>query len=138
MANWNSPTPKFSMPLIRRDFGSRRSAHMKTVNQQWRKAVAVAVLLIVSAFGWLAVEIPKGILSSSGDEMLTAERSREMLLLGRQEVHFNFAPSFQKPPLQYWLTSFTLPRFNNETLAVRIWPWFFGVLTAISIAWLAF
>jgi 4-amino-4-deoxy-L-arabinose transferase-like glycosyltransferase len=92
----------------------------------------------VSVFGWLAFEIPRGILSSSGDELLTAERSREMLLLGRAEIHFNFAPSFQKPPLQYWLTSLTLPRFNNRTLAVRIWPWFYGVLTAISIAWLAF
>ena len=110
---------------------------MQAVDAHWRKPVAVTVLLIGSVFGWLAMEIPKGILSHSGDELLTAERSREMLLLGRSEVHFNFEPSFRKPPLQYWLTSLTLQRFKNRTLAVRVWPWFYGVLTAISVAWLA-
>ena len=111
---------------------------MQSVDPRSSKSIALTALIIVGVFGWLAMEIPRGILSSSGDELLTAERSREMLLLGREEVHYNFNPSFQKPPLQYWLTSFTLPRFNNRTLAVRIWPWFYGVLTAISIAWLAF
>jgi 4-amino-4-deoxy-L-arabinose transferase-like glycosyltransferase len=103
-----------------------------------RNAIAITIVIITTVFGWLALEIPKGILSSSGDEMLTAERSREMLLLGRSEIHFNFNPSFEKPPLQYWLTSFSLPRLQNRTLAVRIWPWFYGVLTAIVAAWLAF
>jgi len=103
-----------------------------------RKAIVIAVAIIAIVFSWLALEIPKGILSSSGDEMLTAERSREMLLLGRSKVHFNFKPSFEKPPLQYWLTSFSLPHLENRTLAVRIWPWFYGVLTAIALAWLAF
>jgi 4-amino-4-deoxy-L-arabinose transferase-like glycosyltransferase len=103
-----------------------------------RNAIVITIVIIATVFGWLALEIPKGILSSSGDEMLTAERSREMLLLGRSEIHFNFNPSFEKPPLQYWLTSFSLPRLQNRTLAVRIWPWFYGVLTAIVLAWLAF
>jgi len=110
---------------------------MQALDARWHKPVFCAVAIIISVFGWLALEIPKGTLSSSGDEMLTAERSREVRLLGRLEVHFNFRPSFEKPPLQYWLTSLTLPRFNNRTLAVRIWPWFYGVLAAISIAWLA-
>jgi 4-amino-4-deoxy-L-arabinose transferase-like glycosyltransferase len=103
-----------------------------------RNAIVIAIVIIASVFSWLALEIPKGILSSSGDEMLTAERSREMLLLGRAEVHFNLRASFEKPPLQYWVTSFSLARLQNRTLAVRIWPWFYGVLTAIAIAWLAF
>lgn len=103
-----------------------------------RNAIFITVAIIAIVFSWLALEIPKGILSSSGDEMLTAERSREMLLLGRSEVHFNLKPSFEKPPLQYWLTSFTLARMQNRTFAVRIWPWFYGVLTAIAVAWLAF
>jgi len=107
---------------------------MQSVDPRWSKSIALTALIIVSVFGWLAMEIPRGILSSSGDELLTAERSREMLLLGREEVHYNFNPSFQKPPLQYLADQFDLPRFNNRTLAVRIWPWFFGVLTAISIA----
>lgn len=101
-------------------------------------AIAITVAIIAIVFGWLALEIPEGILSSSGDEMLTAERSREMLILGRFEIHFNLKPSFEKPPLQYWLTSFTLAGMQNRTLAVRIWPWFYGVLAAIAVAWLAF
>src|SRR5215471_14104960 len=102
-----------------------------------RNAILIAGVIIASVLGWLAFEIPKGILSSSGDEILTAERSREMLLLGRSEVHFNFSPSFEKPPLQYWLTSFSLASLPNKTLAVRIWPWLYGALTAITIAALA-
>jgi 4-amino-4-deoxy-L-arabinose transferase-like glycosyltransferase len=111
---------------------------MQVFDAGWDKPIAVTLLLLTSVFGWLAWEIPKGTLSLSPDELLTAERSREMLLFGRSEVHFDLSPSFEKPPLQYWLTSLTLPRFNNKTLAVRIWPWFYGVLTAISLAWLAF
>src|SRR5581483_3026785 len=104
---------------------------------QLRNAVIAAVAIVGIVFGWLALEIPKGILSSSGDEMLTAERSREMLVLGRSEVHFNLKPSFEKPPLQYWLTSFTLARLQNRTLAVRIWPWIYGILTAAALGRLA-
>lgn len=100
-------------------------------------AIVLAILIIGAVFIWLAFEIPKGTLSNNGDEMATAERSREMLIFGRSAVHFNLKPSFEKPPLQYWLTSFTLPRLQNKTLAVRIWPWFYGVLTAIAIVWLA-
>ena len=110
---------------------------MQALDARWHKPVLFAVAIIISVFGWLALEIPKGTLSSSGDEMLTAERSREMCLLGRLEVHFNFNPSFEKPPLQYWLTSFSLASLQNRTLAVRIWPWFYAVLTAIAVVWLA-
>ena len=102
-----------------------------------RKAAAVAALAIACVTGWLSLEAPRGTLADT-DELLTAERSREMLLLGRSEVHFNFQPSFEKPPLQYWLTSVTLPRFKNRTLAVRIWPLIYGALTLIALAWLAF
>lgn len=102
---------------------------MRFSDARLRNALLITAAIIASVFGWLALEIPKGTLSSSGDEMLTAERSREMLLLGRSEVHFNFQPSFEKPPLQYWLTSFSLAHLANKTLAVRIWPWLYGVLT---------
>ena len=111
---------------------------MQPSDARSRNAIVLTITIIAIVFSWLALEIPKGILSSSGDEMLTAERSREMTFLGRSEVHFNMKASFEKPPLQYWLTSFTLPRLENKTLAVRIWPWFYGVLTAIAAAWLAF
>lgn len=61
-----------------------------------------------------------------------------MLLFGRSQVHFNFGPSYSKPPLQYWLTTLSLPVFKNRTLAVRIWPLIYGLFTAVCIGWLAF
>jgi Dolichyl-phosphate-mannose-protein mannosyltransferase len=60
-----------------------------------------------------------------------------MLLTTPWVVHFNFQKSFAKPPLQYWLTTLPLPRFENRTFAVRIWPLLCGVLTAITVALLA-
>jgi len=100
------------------------------------RATALTVLIIVGFVAWLAFEIPKGILTNT-DELLTAERSREMLLTTPWVVHFNFEKSFAKPPLQYWLTTLTLQSFENRTLAVRIWPLVYGVLTAITLAYLA-
>jgi hypothetical protein len=69
-------------------------------NQRARAIVATG-LVIVCVFGWLAFEIPKGTLLET-DELLTAERTREMLLTEPWVVHFNFQRSFEKPPLQYW------------------------------------
>ncbi len=101
------------------------------------RANAVAGLIVLCFALWLGFEIPKGILTNT-DELLTAERSREMLLTTPWVVHFNFAKSFQKPPLQYWLTAFTLQRFENRSLAVRIWPAIYGVLALITTLGLAF
>ena len=94
---------------------------IQDVSNQHASAIAATALVIVCVFGWLALEIPKGTLWGT-DELLTAERTREMLLTDPWVVHFNFHRSFEKPPLQYWLTTLTLPRFANRTLAVRIWP----------------
>jgi 4-amino-4-deoxy-L-arabinose transferase-like glycosyltransferase len=113
-----------------------RPADLPTPGVLRRNPVALGLLLIVCLSAWLASAIPQGTLANT-DELLTAERSREMLLLGRSEIHLNFKPSFEKPPLQYWLTALTLPRLKNRTLAVRIWPMIYGVLTAFALLWLA-
>jgi len=105
-------------------------------NHRERRAIALTGLVIVGFVAWLAVQIPRGILTNT-DELLTAERSREMLLTTPWVVHFNFQEDFAKPPLQYWLTTLTLQRFENRTLAVRIWPLIYGALTAIALAYLA-
>src|SRR5205807_1253375 len=116
-------------------------ASAKTPSQnlyrQRRRAVGVAGLIVFAFAGWLALEIPKGILAQT-DELLTAERTREMLMTEPWVVHYNFERSFEKPPLQYWLTSLTLPRFENRAVAVRIWPLVYASLTAIVLGWLAF
>jgi 4-amino-4-deoxy-L-arabinose transferase-like glycosyltransferase len=104
-------------------------------NRLW--PIAAAGLLIVCTAVWLGFKIPNGILTYP-DELLAAERAREMLILGRGSVHFNFHESFAKPPLQYWLTTLTLPRFSNSSTAVRLWPLVYGVLTAVAVGWLAF
>src|SRR6266705_3670375 len=103
--------------------------------RQRRRAVGVATLIVFAFTGWIALEIPKGILAQT-DELLTAERTREMLLTEPWVVHFNFQRSFEKPPLQYWLTTLPLARLENRTSAVRIWPLLYGGLTAIALVWL--
>jgi len=103
---------------------------------QRAREIALAAFIIVCFVAWLTIEIPKGILTNT-DELLTAERSREMLLTTPWVVHFNFQKDFAKPPLQYWLTTLTLQRLENRTLAVRIWPLLYGALTAIALAYLA-
>jgi len=108
------------------------------LHQQRRRAVITTGLIILAFALWLGLEAPRGTMWGT-DELLTAERSREMLLTGeRAVVHYNFHRSFEKPPLQYWLTSFTLPRFENRSVAVRIWPLLYGVCTAGALGWLVF
>src|SRR5213594_2188337 len=102
-----------------------------------RQAVTVTALIVLAFAAWLSFEAPQGILSGT-DELLTAERTSEMLMTEPWVVHYNFHRSFEKPPLQYWLTSLTLLRFQNRAVAVRIWPLVYGVLTAIALAWLVF
>jgi 4-amino-4-deoxy-L-arabinose transferase-like glycosyltransferase len=94
-----------------------------------------ALILVVTC--WLAFQIPKGSIVQA-DELRTAERSREMLLKGPWTVYSNFAPSYAKPPLQYWLTALTLPRFANPAIAVRVWPLLYTIFAAAAAGWLAF
>src|SRR6266581_8312819 len=105
--------------------------------RQRAQAVAVTGFIILAFAVWLGLEAPRGIMSGT-DELLTAERTREMLMTEPWVVHYNFHRSFEKPPLQYWLTSLTLPRFQNRAVAVRVWPLLYGVLTAIALGWLVF
>src|SRR5436309_5885404 len=105
------------------------------LHRQRVRAVAVAGLITFAFAIWLGLEAPRGILSGT-DELLTAERTREMLMTEPWVVHYNFHRSFEKPPLQYWLTSLTLPRFQHRAVAVRIWPILYGALTAITLGWL--
>lgn len=106
------------------------------LRQNYRPLMTTAVIFLC-VLGWLAWEIPRGTLIHT-DELLTAERSREILLTEPWVVHYNFKRSFEKPPLQYWLTAWTLAHFENRTLAVRIWPLLYGCFTLIAVVWLAF
>jgi 4-amino-4-deoxy-L-arabinose transferase-like glycosyltransferase len=100
-------------------------------------AIVATGFIISCVVSWLFFLVQEGFLVSK-DEFITAERSREMLLLGRGAVRDNFEVSVVKPPLQYWLTTLTLPRFKAPQTAVRIWPLLFGTLTAIATGWLAY
>jgi len=122
-------------------YGKRRSRYVRRVNLDGKYTQRIAWLLISCAAPWLAFEIPRGRLTTS-DELFTAERSREMILLGPWQVHLNFEPSYSKPPLQYWLTTWTLSLadaryFFSREIAVRIWPLVFGILSAIALIKLA-
>src|SRR5258708_5098156 len=106
--------------------------------KMWRTwAIATAIAVLVSVFAWFAFEIPRGTLTHT-DELLTAERSREMTLTGPWVVQYNFQRSFEKPPLQFWLMTLTLSRLHSRTLAVRVWPLLYGCLTMVALGWLVF
>src|SRR5437588_4075837 len=105
------------------------------LQRQRVRAFAVAGLFLFVFVVWLGLEAPRGTMWGT-DELLTAERTREMLMTEPWVVHYNFHRSFEKPPLQYWLTGLTLPRFQNRAVAVRIWPLLYGVLTAAALGWL--
>jgi 4-amino-4-deoxy-L-arabinose transferase-like glycosyltransferase len=113
----------------------REKIGMIGASHSW--SITAAGVIIVCVFGWLGIQSRTGFLNNE-DEFLTAERSRETLLLGPWAVHDNFQVIDVKPPLQYWLTALTLPRFQNRELAVRVWPLIYGALTAVALGWLAF
>lgn len=104
---------------------------------KYSRPLLAAGFLIICVTAWLLCEIPRGWFTDT-DELLTAERTREMLLLGRSAVHLNFEPSFNKPPLQDRLGTVTLNKIENRQFALRMWPLLFGILTAAALAWLAF
>jgi 4-amino-4-deoxy-L-arabinose transferase-like glycosyltransferase len=110
---------------------------MSNLGQSRCWSIAMAAVMLLGVCGWLVIESKIGYLNNE-DEFLTAERSREMLLQGFGAVHDNFQIIDVKPPLQYWLTALTLPRFQNRELAVRFWPLIYGALTVIALGWLAF
>ena len=118
------------------DVPSLRS-YSPDVHSEKRRAAIVVGLIALLFTGWLAFQIPRGTLAQT-DELLTAERTREMLMTEPWVVHYNFHRSFEKPPLQYWLSCLTLPRFENRSAAVRIWPVIYGTLTVIVLGWLSF
>src|ERR1700719_4231916 len=113
------------------------SESRQDIGRQRKRAIAATAVLILCVFAWLCFEIPKGTLTHT-DELLTAERSREMLSTEPWVVHYNFQRSFEKPPLQFWLTTLTLSRIQNRTLAVRVWPLLYGCLTMVALGWLVF
>jgi len=138
MIKWETPALPVMIGIDTRfPLSANVDRPIQNVRNQRAWAIAAGGFVIVCVFGWLAFEIPRGVLWGT-DELLTAERTREMLLTEPWVVHFNFHRSFEKPPLQYWLTTLTLPRLANRTLAVRVWPLLYGSLTAIALAWLVF
>jgi len=58
------------------------------------RAFAVAGLIVFGFAVWLGLEAPLGILCGT-DELLTAERTREMLMTEPWVVHYNFHRSFK-------------------------------------------
>ena len=106
------------------------------VHSEPRRAAIILGLIALLFAAWLGFQIPRGTLAQT-DELLTAERTREMLMTEPWVVHYNFNLSFEKPPLQYWLSCLTLPRFENRSAAVRIWPLIYGTLTVIILGWLS-
>lgn len=94
----------------------------------------VAVLFIVL----LLPKIDAGTLWHH-DELLTANRSREILRRGDPfVVTVNFAPSVKKPPLQYWCCAALLCLWpHHPELALRLPTLLGGAACLLAAAWLA-
>jgi 4-amino-4-deoxy-L-arabinose transferase-like glycosyltransferase len=73
------------------------------------------------------------------DELLTANRAREMLVRGDPfAVTLNFAPSVKKPPLQFWLCALLLRALPaHPEFAVRLPTLLAGAGCLLAAAWLA-
>ncbi len=73
------------------------------------------------------------------DELLTANRAREMVVRGDPwTVTLNFAPSVKKPPLQFWLCALLLRLLpTHPELAVRLPTLLAGAGCLWAAAWLA-
>jgi 4-amino-4-deoxy-L-arabinose transferase-like glycosyltransferase len=73
------------------------------------------------------------------DELLTANRAREMLVRGDPfAVTLNFAPSVKKPPLQFWICALLLRALPGQPeFAVRLPTLLAGAACLLAAAWLA-
>ncbi len=90
-----------------------------------RRAAPVALAVFVLAFYFW--NLGGGSLKF-WDEVLTAERSREMLLTGHWlTAHDGFVPNFNKPPLYYALTASTFRLLGENEFSVRLWSVLFGI-----------
>ena len=99
-------------------------------------AIALGVLC-TSLLIWMLLALSQCPLTHT-DEQRTAERSREFLFTGDPwVVTENFNPSFNKPPLQYWLTAPVVSLAGNNEFSVRFWPALFGVASLLATASLA-
>jgi len=71
-------------------------------------------------------------------EYFTLERSSNFLKKNDWfTVYTNQKPNFNKPPLQYWITSILIQNSDNIQFALRFWPYFFGLTLLASVGLLA-
>ncbi len=72
------------------------------------------------------------------DEYFTLERSSNFLKKNDWlTVYTNQQPNFNKPPLQYWITYILIQNIENIQIALRFWPYFFGLSLLASVGLLA-
>lgn len=96
---------------------------MNYLNKKWFSGLLLAATaLFFMPLGWRALW--------DSDEGRYAEIAREMLELKSWIVpHLNYVLYFEKPPLMYWLTAFSMTLFGQNAFAARFWCAAFGVLT---------
>ncbi len=104
-----------------------------TPRPPWTAWAAAALLVLL-----LLPKIGAGTLWHH-DELLTANRAREMLVRGDfSVVTVNFVPSVKKPPLQYWVCAALLRLLpTHPELALRLPTLLAGAGCLLAAAWLA-
>lgn len=98
-------------------------------SRSWKLSAALTVILVFSFVYWIA-----GTLKSPGfclmDEFLTFARSKNFLATGDLAVvTIEGRPSWEKPPLQYWFGALMLSLGLEPTVALRVFPLIFSLLT---------
>lgn len=99
--------------------------------------LVATVALVALLAAWYAFFLPVGALQH-GDEFLTLDRAASFL---RHDdwltVFSNNAPTFKKPPLQYWAIAGLMALGLDLELALRLPSFLFGLGLLGATAWLA-
>lgn len=99
--------------------------------------LAVTALLILALGVWYASMLGTGSVHHR-DEFLTLDRSASFLRLGDWlTVYANNAPTFKKPPLQYWAIAGLMAQGIDLEVALRLPSFLFGLGLLVVTAWLA-
>ena len=100
-------------------------------------ALATTLLLVVVPSVYVANDLGGGH-PQQWDAYYTLMRSLNLLETGDWlSLHDNFAPDFNKPPLQYMLTAMLLGAGLDRELALRVWPFVFTIGSALLTGALA-
>jgi 4-amino-4-deoxy-L-arabinose transferase-like glycosyltransferase len=99
--------------------------------------VGLAALALAFALAWFATLDYRKLVRA--DEGRYAEIAREMVASGDWVTpRYNGVKYFDKPPLQYWMTSVAFAVFGENEWTARLWTGLTGFAGVLLVGWTAF